>query len=77
MGRWQNDHRQKDQYIISIFDILSRKGSSIRQNLNENFHLAHTQFYHLPGFYPNASFLRNHSLSLSLSTKLQRIIYFV
>ena len=58
--------------LLSLKTVLysDRKGvvladKTCTKNL-ETLHLARTQFYHLPGFYPKTGFLRNYPLSIVL-----------
>ena len=61
-------------YVIKLRLIhLDSRGSIRRQNFDENLetlHLARTQFYHLPSFYPKTRFLRYHPLSLNFDKKI-------
>ena len=48
-----------------VYKVKSRKGVELDLNGNlKTLHLAHTQFYYLPGFYPKTGFLRNHHLAM-------------
>ena len=54
---------------LNFSTYVQKESSANRHNLNENLetlHLTALLFYHLPGFYPKAGFLRNYPLSLNV-----------
>ena len=54
--------------FLNFSTYVQKESSANRHNLNKNLEtldLTPLQFYHLPGFYPKAGFLRNYTLSLT------------
>ena len=51
-------------HLKTSYKIIRKRVASADKTLIETLHLTHTQFYHLPGFYPKTGFLRYHPLSM-------------